>query len=128
MKPKFILHFAVLLLFLPGLAFAGPVTQKDFEADTTEQLLNICAATPDDPLYIHAINFCHGYLVGAHDYHEAAHSMGKGAKLFCFPDPPPSRNQAVDMFVEWAKAHPQYWQKKPVNTEFRFLSEKFPCK
>lgn len=127
MKPKFILCLGVLLLFLPGFAFAGQVTQQDFVADTTEQLLNLCSASPNDPLFNHAVNFCHGYLVGAYDYYEAAHSGGDGPAMVCFPDPPPSRNEAVNMFVEWAKAHPQYWQNKPVDTEFRFLSEKFPC-
>ena len=32
------------------------------------------------------------------------------------------------MFVEWAKAHPQYMNELPVETEFRFLMEKWPCK
>ena len=127
MKPKFMLYLAVMLFVLPGFALAGSVTQKDFLADNTEQLLNLCTATPDDPLFNHAMNFCHGYLVGAYDYYEAAHHHKEGARLVCFPDPPPSRNEVVNMFVEWAKAHPQYRQNKAANTEFRFLSEKFPC-
>jgi len=32
------------------------------------------------------------------------------------------------MFVEWVKAHPQHWRETPVETEFRFLMEKWPCK
>lgn len=127
MKSKFIFYLVMALFLMPGFAFAGAVSQQDFQVDTTEQLLNLCSATPDDPFYTHAMNFCHGYLVGAYDYYEAAHAIGKGPKMVCFPDPPPSRNDAINMFVEWAKAHPQYWQKKPVNTEFRFLTEKYPC-
>lgn len=125
MTPKSIVFFVVIVCLLPG--FAGAVTEEDFLADTTQQLLNLCTASPDDPLYSHAINFCHGYLVGAWDYYEAAHIGAGGPQLVCFPDPPPSRNDAINMFVEWAKAHPQYMQNKPVNTEFRFLTEKYPC-
>ena len=128
MTPKSIVLLLMIVFLLPGFAGAGGVTEKDFLADTTEQLLNLCAASPDDPFYHQAINFCHGYLVGAWDYYEAVSSGPEGIDLVCFPNPPPSRNDAINMFVEWAKAHPQHWQKKPVNTEFRFLVEKWPCK
>ena len=63
---------------------------------------------PDDPLYHQAVNFCHGYLVGAYHYYEAAGSGPAGLKLVCLPDPQPSRNDSFAMFVEWTKAHPQY--------------------
>ena len=42
--------------------------------------------------------------------------------------PAPSRNDAIAMFLEWAKVHTQYMGEKPVDTEFRFLIEKWPCK
>ena len=125
MTPKSIVLLGVIVCLIPG--FAGAVTQEDFQVDTTQQFLNLCTAAPEDPLYSHAINFCHGYLVGAWHYYEAAHHKRGGPQMVCFPDPPPSRNDAINMFIEWAKAHPQYMQKKPVNTEFRFLTEKYPC-
>ena len=128
MKPKFILCLVVGVLLIPGFAIAGAVTQQDFRVETTEQLLNLCSATPDDPFFNHAMNFCHGYLVGAYHYYEAAHHHREGPQLVCFSDPPPTRSEAINLFIEWARANPQYWQKKPVNTEFRFLSEKYPCK
>jgi len=31
------------------------------------------------------------------------------------------------MFLAWAQAHPQYMNERPVETEFRFLTEKWPC-
>ena len=49
-------------------------------------------------------------------------------RLVCLPNPSPSRNKAVAMFVEWAKPNPQYMHEAPVDTEFRFLSTKWPCK
>ena len=56
--------------------------------------------------------------------------MGADAILLlavCLPDPLPSRNEAIDMFIKWVKARPQYWKERPVETEFRFLMERWPC-
>jgi hypothetical protein len=48
--------FVLLLMFvllLPGLATA--VTEKDFEANTARDFINLCTVSPDDPLYHQAI-------------------------------------------------------------------------
>ena len=116
----------LVLLTLPAVASA--VSEKDFLVQTTQDLINLCTASTDDPLYPQAVNFCHGYLVGAFQYDQASTSGPKATKLVCLPDPPPSRNVAIKMFIEWAKAHSQYMKEKPVETEFRFLMEKWPCK
>ncbi len=126
MRQRTIILLLIIVFQVPGLARAA--SEKDFEVQTTENLINLCTAPPDDPLYHQAINFCHGYLVGAFHYYEAAGSGPGGLKLLCLPDPPPSRNDAFAMFVEWVKAHPQYLIETPVETEFRFLMEKWPCK
>ena len=49
-------------------------------------------------------------------------------RLVCMPNPTPSRNEVAAMFVEWAKANPQYMKEAPVDSEFRFMSAKWPCK
>jgi hypothetical protein len=121
-----------LVSLLLGCAFlcplaAGAVTDEDFRADTTQNLLNLCTATPDDPRYGEAIHFCHGYLLGAFHYYRVTHAAADSTPLFCFPDPPLSRNEAVARFVTWAKGHHQYLQEVPVETEFRFLTESWPC-
>ena len=126
MRRKTIILLLVAAILFPG--FAGAASEKDFEVQTTENLINLCTAAPDDPLYHQAVNFCHGFLVGAYRYYEAAGSGPAGLKLVCLPDPPPSRNDAFAMFVEWVKAHPQYLKEKAVETEFRFLMQKWPCK
>jgi hypothetical protein len=127
-RSKTFVLFLSVVLTLPALALAGAVSEKDFQAQTTQNIVNLCTAAPDDPLYQQAINFCHGYLVGAYNYYDAESSGPKGTKLVCFPDPPPSRNEAIKMFMEWVKVHPQYLEERPVETEFRFLMEKWPCK
>jgi len=126
MTPKSIVLLFVIIFLLPG--FAGAVTEKDFEAETTQDIVNLCTASTDDPLYHQAVNFCHGYLVGAWDYYEAVSSGPKGIKFVCPPDPVPSRNDSFNRFIEWAKAHPQHMGESPVETEFRFLMEEWSCK
>ena len=126
MTPKSIVLLVVIVFLSPG--FAGSVTEKDFEAETTQDIVNLCTASTDDPLYHQAVNFCHGYLVGAWDYYEAVSSGPKGIKFVCPPDPVPSRNDSFNRFIEWAKAHPQHMGESPVETEFRFLMEEWPCK
>jgi hypothetical protein len=119
--------FLVLVSFvMPGLARG--VDQADFEVDTTQNLMNLCTAPSSDPLYKEAIHFCHGYLIGAFDYYKAAIEGPGGKRLVCPPNPAPSRNEAITLFLEWAKVHPQYMGDEAVDTEFRFLMEKWPCK
>ena len=126
MRPKTFSLLFVIVFLLP--VFAGAVSEKDFEVQTTENLFNLCTTPVDDPLHNHAINFCHGYLAGAYHYYEAVSAGPEGIQLVCFSDSPPSRNDAIAMFIEWVKAHPQYLGDKPVETQFRFLMEKWPCK
>jgi hypothetical protein len=116
----------VIIFLVPGLA--GAVTKEDFVAKTTRNLVNLCTVSADDPLHREAIHFCEGYLVGAYHFHISESAGPGGVRLVCFPKPPPSRDQAVSMFVEWVRAHPQYMNESPVETEFRFLIEKWPCK
>lgn len=126
MLKKILAGLLVTLLLIPGIANA--VSEEDFEIQTTENLLNLCTAPPSDSLYHQAINFCHGFLVGAYHYHLAQAKGPKGVKFVCLPDPPPSRNDAINMFIQWSKDRPQYWNEEAVETEFRFLTEKWPCK
>jgi len=122
-----LLRILFLSLFLvPGIAAA--VTQEDFLVNTTQNLLNLCTVSTDDPLQKEATHMCFGYLVGAFHYHEAAVSALGSQRLVCWPEKAPSRNEAIAMFVDWAKARPQYMNEMPVETEFRFLMEKWPCK
>lgn len=127
MKKKIMLMVLAGFLAFPVLASAG-VTQKQFELKSTQDLIDLCTVTTDDPLYHQAVNFCHGYLVGAFQYYAAAAAGPNGVKLVCFPENHPTRNQVIDMFVQWAKAHPEYMQEMAVETEFRFLMEMWPCK
>jgi len=126
MSRKLICLLFAAVLLSPGLASA--VQPEDFQVHTTQDLIDLCSTSADDPLYAAAIHFCHGYLVGAVHYYVASTSGPGTEKLVCFPNPRVSRTKAVAMFVDWAKAHPQYMKEMPVETEFRFLTETWPCK
>lgn len=127
MNRRILMFLLTVALLVPSVAGAG-VTEKDFEIDTAKNLLNLCAVQADDPLQKEAIHLCYGFLLGAYAYHLAENSGKDGKLLVCLPKPEPTRNESVAMFVEWLKAHPQYNDDEAVEAEFRFLTEKWPCK
>jgi len=107
---------------------AQAVTQDHFVVHDTRDIIELCTTPKTDPLYTAAIHFCQGYLVGAYHYQEALFS-GPGIKpVVCFPEPKPTRDEAIGQFIEWAKAHPQYAKDRPVETSSRFMAETWPCK
>lgn len=121
----------LIVMLLIGACFAPlraeALTEEDFTIRTTEALMNLCTASPDDPAYTAAINFCHGYLIGSLHFHMAETAGDESKRLVCFPNPSPTRNEGVKMFIDWAKSHPEYMKDFPVETEFRFLVETWPC-
>jgi hypothetical protein len=130
MFKKLIRLLVVASLLDPGLAGAA-VTDEDFVLSTTQNLVNLCSVSADDPRAKEAIQMCEGYILGAYHFYLATNS-GKGdrgdMRLVCMPNPTPSRNEVAAMFVEWAKANPQYMKEAPVDSEFRFMNAKWPCK
>lgn len=118
---------ALLFALLVNGAATADVTDQDFVAQKTQNLINLCTASPQDPHYREAIHFCHGYLVGAYHYYQAQTADKAELKIFCTPEPKPSRNETIAMFISWAQKHPEYMNEMPVETEFRFLAENFPC-
>ena len=125
-------RFACLLLVAVLVSSALPtramaVEESDFLAATTQNLMNLCTAPANDPMREEAVHFCHGYLVGAFHYYLAQSAGPDGVRLVCLPDPAPSRAQTISMFLDWAKTHPEYMDERPVQTQFRFLMETWPC-
>jgi hypothetical protein len=109
-----------------GPAAAVDVTAEDFTIRSAQDLLDLCTVSADDEEAVAAIHFCHGFASGAWHYYAA--STGEGAKKFvCMPEPLPSRHDAVQLFVDWARRHPTNMQEPAVEALFRFLSEKWPC-
>jgi hypothetical protein len=107
---------------------SGGATRDEFLVRTTQDYVRLCSASPNDPMYAAAIGFCHGYGVGAYHYYQAATAGPEGKSFVCPPEPTPPRVEIVQMFLAWAREHPQYMGERPVDSLFRFLGDKWPCR
>ena len=104
------------------------VTEQNFRGGRTGDLAALCAAPAGDPLHTAALNWCHGFIVGAGQYHRSmADAGGVHKPLFCLPTPEPTLEQARIAFVAWARAHPQYAAERAVDGMARFAAETWPC-
>ena len=116
---------AGLVLLAPCAAHAA--TEANFGANTTGDLVELCAATPDTAIGTAAVNFCEGFAQAAVLVEMQNMAAFRGAKLFCLPNPPPSRNEALSEFVNWARTAPDRMAASSTDGLFRFLSERYPC-
>jgi hypothetical protein len=73
-----------------------------------------------------AIHFCQGFAVGAYQTLSGLQA-GMRQKLFCPPQPTPSRNQAIANFVGWIKANPSAMAEPPADALADYLITRFPC-
>lgn len=120
---------AFVLPVLPLVASLGAkaaVSEQDFQARTTAELVNLCSASQSDPLAAAAIHFCEGFLVGTYRTLSGAQS-GMRRKLFCVTCPVPTRNQATADFVAWARTSPNVMSEQPSDTVLRYLTQHYPC-
>ena len=117
---------SALLVLAPCVALGA--TEANFAAGTTADLVELCSATPDNTIGTAAVNFCEGFAQGAVlvEMQNLAAFRG-GPKLFCMPNPPPSRDEALSEFVKWARASPDLMAASSTDGLFRFLSERYPC-
>lgn len=120
-----VLAAAFVVLLAPLAARAA--SEANFGAKTTGDLVSLCSATPDDGIGTAALNFCEGYFQGAVSVEMLNMAPLRGKKLFCLPNPPPSRSEAMSAFVGWAQAAPERLAQSPTDGLFHFLSERYPC-
>lgn len=89
--------------------------------------MTLCSAQEGEPLYEAAIGFCHGFMVGAYRYYEATAGASEASRWFCPPDPAPTRAEAIERWLAWAKADPARLTGPAVESPFRFLADAYPC-
>ena len=104
------------------------VTDDMFLVRTTGDLVALCSAAPTDPLHLPAINFCHGFGVGVFRVLQEEGLARPMQRLFCIPNPQPTRNQVFAAFTQWAQANPNQLSQSPQDGIARFLSMQFPCR
>jgi hypothetical protein len=105
---------------------ARAATQDDFLVRNTRDIVDLCTTSENDPLYTAAVNFCHGYLLGAFQYHTAMTQAG-GVRKICLPNPQPSRNEAIRNFIAWASNDPRVLDERAVDAVARFIDMKWSC-
>ena len=101
-------------------------TLLDFQLNTAADLLDICTVDSAHPDYSAAHSFCLGYLTGGQHYHRAV-TRDPGLPPIACPEQTVTREQAIDMYVVFMRAHPQYLQEPPMETVFRAAAAKWPC-
>jgi Rap1a immunity proteins len=116
---------AGLVLLVPCAPRAA--TEANFGANTTGDLVELCAATPDNAIGTAAVNFCQGFTQGAVLVEMQNLAALRGSKLFCLPNPAPTRTETMSEFVKWARASPDRLAQSPTDGLFRFLGERYPC-
>lgn len=116
------------LLALGGAALAAPVSPDQFPPKTTRDFIALCSATKDDPLMTAAVNYCQGFAEGAVQVGEAyAATVPVTRKPFCLPSPPPSNDQALAAFTQWANDKPTRLDEPAVVGILHFVTDSYPC-
>jgi Rap1a immunity proteins len=106
---------------------ADAATEAQFNLASTGDLVDLCSAAPDNGVGSAALNFCEGYVHGAVTVEMLNLAAFSGSKLFCLPNPPPTRAQAIGEFVTWARAEPGRLTQSPTDGLFGFLRDHYPC-
>lgn len=101
-------------------------TLEDFHLRTAADLVDICTLGEDHPDHMAARAFCYGFFEGGAHYDDAISTSPTYKKIVCDP-PGTARTEAVDVFVTYMRANPQYASDAPIDTIFRALVAKWPC-
>jgi hypothetical protein len=117
---------------LAMLAMAVParaqVSEQTFRGGRSSDLAELCAADPTTEGGVAARAWCHGFIIGAGQYHSSLAAADPAReRLFCLPETTPTLDQVRSDFVAWARANPQYGSDKAVDGLMRFAVATWPC-
>lgn len=124
---KFSCVMGVAFLVALSSGASANVTEENFRLDTTRDLVALCGVDAEDPNAVAAIHMCHGYVTGLVHFHIV---MGRAleGRVYCMKDEArPTRDQAVAMFVEWSKAHPENDSSEAVDGVLLWAADTYPC-
>lgn len=114
-------------LALSALAAEADVTPDNFLLKETRDLAALCSVTADDPNNVAAIHFCAGYMEGFDSYRNLAFEQNDPRALYCLTNPLPTRDQAISLFIEWTRNHPEEMSKPAVLGVLNFAKATWPC-
>lgn len=101
-------------------------TEADLILDSAGDLVDVCAIGVSHDHHDAARAFCYGFFEGAIHYDEAISLTTHYVDLVCSPDGT-TRVQAVDVFLKYMAANPQYRGEQPIDAIFRALMNEWPC-
>jgi hypothetical protein len=127
-KPRRATWFVLVavLVWTPQVARAE-YEPEDFRVRSAQDLVDLCSVKSSEDPVNPSIQFCRGFISGAWQYHLSQANGPKGQPLVCPPEPPPTRDEAIAMFVAWSATHADKLSEPAVDALFRFLVEKYPC-
>lgn len=99
---------------------------RNFDLETTADLVALCSCPPDDPLYAQALQFCYGYLAGMAHLHRALVRDGKIERLAC-PTHEVARDELAGLFLDWVRDNPGAMDAPPVDSVKRAAVAAWPC-
>jgi hypothetical protein len=118
---------------LMAMAAAGSLTgpalgaeTRNFDLETTADLVALCSCPPDDPLYAQALQFCYGYLAGMAHLHRALVEDGKIERLAC-PSHEVAREELAGLFLDWVRDNPAALDTPAVESVKRAAVAAWPC-
>ena len=120
-----------LLIAIMILGYAAPapaITAEQFRLRSGADVVALCATAATDPLYTAAVHMCHGFGAGTYQTIMAFTRHEKLTPLICPPEPPPSRNEVVGRFLEWAKRSPERLTEPAAEVLGRFFITEYPCR
>ena len=104
------------------------VSEQTFRGGRTSDLAALCAADETSGDGVAARAWCHGFIIGAGQYHGSLAAADPGReRMFCLPATTPTLDQVRADFVAWARANSQYGGEKAVDGLMRFAVASWPC-
>lgn len=104
--------------------------ERDFNFDTTENLLQVCGATGDSPGAREALLSCRAFIEASVQYHDAVSDKKRVKPVICY-----NANDTIEdgrqAFLTWGaenKGNPTLMNEMPVVGVVRALAQARPCK
>jgi 2-methylcitrate dehydratase PrpD len=99
---------------------------RNFNLETTRDLVALCSCPPEDPLYAQALQFCFGYMTGMAHLHRALVDAKEIERLAC-PDHQVTREELARVFLDWAGANTGAMDGPPADGVKRAAVAEWPC-
>jgi hypothetical protein len=109
-----------------GAQDAGTADPGDFAVETAQNLLDLCSADPSNPLYDEALQFCAGFFEGMKHFHDQMSAGPDVRRIVCAPSDV-TLQDAIDMYVAYARANPQFLNEDPADNVARAAMATWPC-